>query len=48
MKGLTFLKINNYKYNIVYEYGLNYCVGTTTKDRIIDYLNSIDYVSERY
>lgn len=48
MKGLTFLKINNYKYNIVYEYGLNYCVGATTKDRIIDYLNSIDYVSERY
>ena len=47
IKGLTFLTINNYKYNIVFEYGLEYCYGKTTEEKIIDYLTSIDYVSER-
>ena len=47
VKGLYFLIINNYKYNIVFEYGLEYCNGDTVKEKVIDYLNSIDYVSSR-
>ena len=48
IKGLMFLNVNNYKYNIVYEYGLEYCKGNTIEEKVKDYLNSIDYVSERY
>ena len=48
IKGLRFLCINNYKYNIVYEYGLEHCNGDTIEEKVIDYLNSIDYVAERY
>ena len=48
MKVLTFLVHNNYKYNIVYEYALDYCFGETIEEKIKDYLNSIDYVSEKY
>ncbi len=48
MKGLTFLILNNYQYNIVYEYDLNFCRGDSTEDRIKDYLASIDYVSQKY
>ena len=48
MKALTFLMVNNYKYNITYEYDLNCCIGDTVEDRIKDYLNSIDFVSEKY
>ena len=48
IKGLIFLNINNYKYNIVYEYALEYCSGNTIEEKINDYLKSIDYVSERY
>lgn len=48
IKGLTFLIINDYKYNIVYEYGLEYCNGETIEEKIIDYLKSIDIVSEKY
>ena len=48
IKALMYLVNNKYKYNIVYEYALEYCYGETTKERVIDYLNSIDFVSERY
>ena len=48
IKGLTFLILNNYKYNIVYEYDLYCCYGQTIEEKIKDYLNSIDYISERY
>lgn len=48
IKALTFLINNKYKYNIVYEYDLEYCKGESVKDRVIDYINSVDYVSERY
>ena len=47
LKGLIFLINNNYKYNIVFEYALEYCNGNTTEERVKDYLYSIDYVSER-
>ena len=47
-KALIYLINNKYKYNIVYEYALEFCRGETTKERIIDYLNSIDFVSEKY
>lgn len=47
IKGLVFLITNDYKYNIVFEYGLEYCNGNTLEEKIKDYLNSIDYVSER-
>lgn len=48
LKGLLFLINSDYKYNIVYEYDLYECRGETIKDKVIDYLNSIDLVSERY
>ena len=48
LKGLEFLKVNKYKYNIVYEYDLYACHGDNVKEKVIDYLNSIDFVSERY
>ena len=48
IKALEFLIINHYEYNIVYEYGLEYCAGNTTIDKIKEYLNSIDLVSEKY
>lgn len=47
-KGLLFLMKNNYQYNIVYEYALEYCNGEDTKAKILDYLASIDFVSEKY
>jgi sugar phosphate isomerase/epimerase len=48
IKAIEYLVVNNYKYNIVYEYGLEYCFGDTVEEKVIDYLNSMDYVSERY
>ena len=48
LKGVLFLINSDYKYNIVYEYDLYECHGDNTRDRVIDYLNSIDLVSERY
>lgn len=48
VKGLTFLIINNYRYNVVYEYGLEYCKGNTIEEKINNYLYSIDFVSEKY
>ena len=45
IKGLRFLKDNNYKYSVVYEYGIEYCVGNTLDEKVINYLNSIDYVT---
>ena len=47
-KALTYLIINNYKYNIVYEYDLNMCKGETIEEKVRDYLESIDYVSQKY
>ena len=48
IKSIVFLKVNNYKYNIVYEYALENCSGNTVEEKVIDYLNSIDFVSKRY
>lgn len=47
IKGILFLITHDYKYNIVFEYGLEYCNGNTVEEKVIDYLCSIDYVSER-
>lgn len=48
IKGLVFLINNKYEYSIVYEYDLFFCKGETIKEKIIDYLTSIDFVSEHY
>ena len=45
IRTISILKNNNYKYNIVYEYGLEYCNGLTKEEKIKDYLYSIDLVS---
>ena len=47
-KALIFLKLNNYKYNIVYEYDLYACYGDTLEEQVIDFLKSIDMVSQKY
>ena len=47
-KALTFLKLNNYKYNIVYEYDLYACYGDTLEEQVMDFLKSIDLVSQKY
>lgn len=47
-KGMRFLTNIKYKDNVVFEYGLEYCNGRTIKEKIIDYLDSIDYISEKY
>ena len=47
LKAIELLKLNNYKYNIVFEYGLDFCYGETKEEQVKDYLNSIDLVSER-
>lgn len=47
IKGILFLITNSYKYNIVFEYALEYCRGKTTEEKVRDYLYSIDYVSQR-
>ena len=48
LKGIVFLINNNYQYNIVYEYDLYKCYGNSIEEKIIDYLNSIDFVSSHY
>ena len=48
MKSLIFLINNNYQGNIVYEYDLYDCIGESVKDKLFDYLKSIDLVSEKY
>ena len=48
IKALEFLIINKYEYNIVYEYGLEHCYGNDIYEKLDDYLNSIDLVSEKY
>lgn len=45
IKVLRYLKNNNYKYSVVYEYGIDYCVGNTLEEKIKNYLDSIDYVT---
>lgn len=45
-KGLKFLINNKYEYNIVYEYDLYVCKGKNIKEKVIDYLSSIDYVTK--
>ena len=47
IKGILFLKRNNYDKSIVFEYDLNTCPGNNIKEKIISYCESIDYVSER-
>lgn len=48
LKALTFLINHHYAHNIVYEYGLPNCRGNTAEEKVKDYLESIDFVSERY
>ena len=47
IKGLIFLKINNYEHGIVFEYDLYACYGNDLKEKIVSYAKSIDYVAER-
>ena len=47
-KALTFLKLNNYQYDIVYEYDIYACYGDTLEEQIMDFLKSIDLVSQKY
>lgn len=46
IKAVTYLKTIHYKYNVVFEYDLYRCYGDTIKEKIEDYLKSIDLVSE--
>lgn len=48
LKGIVFLINNKYKYNVVYEYDLYKCRGESIEEKVQDYLNSIDFVSEHY
>ncbi len=48
LKGILFLVINGYTYNVVFEYDVYACHGNTLKEKIEDYLKSIDFVSERF
>ena len=48
IKALVFLINNHYNYNVVYEYALDKCHGETIEEKISDYLNSIDTISEHY
>ena len=48
MKSLIYLINNNYSGNIVYEYDLYDCLGETKRDKINDFLKSIDLISEKY
>ena len=48
IKGLTYLIYNNYQYNVVYEYDLYSCRGSTLEEKLEDYIESADMVSERY
>jgi len=41
---LKFLN-KNYKYNMVYEYGIDYCRGNSLDEKIVDYLESMDYIT---
>lgn len=47
MKSLEYLINKDYKYNIVYEYNLYDCNGETIEEKIIDYIKSIDLVSNK-
>ena len=48
IKSLLYLLNNKYDGNIVFEYDLMECNGDTIKEKIIEYLNSMDLVSEHY
>lgn len=48
IKAITYLKTINYKYNIVFEYDLDRCYGNTIKEKVEDYLKSIDLISEHF
>ena len=48
LKGITYLINNKYQYNIVYEYDLYECKGENLEEKVLDYLNSIDFVSLHY
>ena len=48
MKALVFLINNRYDAGIVYEYDLYACRGEEIEDKIKDYLESMDFVSEKY
>ena len=45
INALRFLKNNNYKYSVVFEYGIEYCNGDSLEEKVMDYLNSVDYVT---
>lgn len=46
IKAITYLKTINYTGNIVFEYDLNMCIGNSVEERIINYIKSIDLISE--
>ena len=48
IKAINLLKNNKYYNNIVYEYNLYVCNGKNIQEKIIDYLNSIDFITENY
>ena len=48
LKGIIFLVNNKYKYNIVFEYNINACRGSSLTEKIEDYLESIDFVSSHF
>lgn len=47
IKGLIFLKSNNYDKSIVFEYDLYACYGDNLTEKIISYAQSIDYIAQR-
>ena len=48
IKALTFLTYNNYQFNVVYDYDLYSCKGTSLEEKLEDFIASVDLVSERY
>lgn len=48
LKGILFLKNNNYKGNVVFEYDLYACIGNTIEEKIKSYISSMDYVGQRF
>lgn len=48
IKSILFLIDIRYKYNIVYEYDINYCKGESLEERLDDFINSVDSISGNY
>lgn len=48
LKAITYLKINKYEGNIVFEYALTACEGNDFLEKLETYLRSIDFISEMF